>query len=184
MCSLEPNCPFPPDAASLHITRDAEIPCLPHCWWFLSVLCGNCGCQMSGAEVVTMSLTLSHKAQLSVWSNIPWKAGLIMFSKIRGQLFFLAVRYLPLPPLNTALCTMCPAHTRSWECDHMLTCTYPSVYLLSTASVWSKGKGCLPCLLLVYQGQILLWKAAGSILPQAHLMLFANTGFHSRVSYS
>lgn len=34
----------------------------------------NSGCHMSGAEAVTMRLTLSHKAQLSVfeeWSNIP-----------------------------------------------------------------------------------------------------------------
>lgn len=149
MCSFEPNCPFPPDPASLfptcrclqNITRDAEIPCLPHCWWFLSVLRGN----------KTLAATWVEQRLLPWGWRFPTKHNLVCLKngvtshnklgsarflcEIRGQLSFLAVHIYSFPPLNTVLCTMCPAHIRSWECSH--------VFLYLPLSVPPKHSKCL-----------------------------------------
>lgn len=137
-----------------------------HCWVPFSPLWKHCGCLMSRAEAVTMSFPT--KPNLACEKNgvtSHKKLGSAHFLReIRGQLFFPAVHIYAFRiyySLNTVLCTMCPAHIRSWECSHML--TYPSVYLLSTASVWSEGKGCHVS--LIYQGHILFWKATGLHSP-------------------
>lgn len=169
--------PVPPSPASLatvcdlldvHRTSwDAEFPCVLHCWWSLSVWLGNLKLWLLNERnrAITMSLFLSHKAQLSVWEEL----SNIFSEELQGQYSSCLYWPSPFPVLYPVPC----GH------EHRDDCIYP-LFPLGTPSV--EQREVVVYLLLNYQRQILFWKSTGLHPPTGLFQWLSTSGFHSGMS--